>query len=124
MKLVSHETGDRVPASFIRLSERLRSMDRRLGYFGEERFVFFYYEPRGEEVIWNDGRSYGFACGAWGTFMHEIARLAKRYDVNVGTGGMTNTHVLVLDRQDGTAYFAEEWEAEAFFRRHRASAAA
>jgi hypothetical protein len=124
MKITPREPRAYVPSTFIELSERLRSMDRRLGYFGQERFVFFYYEPRGEEVIWNDGRSYGFASGGWGAFMHEIARLGKRYGVNLGTEGTSNTHVLVLDRQSQQTYFAEEWEAEGFIRLHRASAAA
>jgi hypothetical protein len=124
MKLVSNDQFEYVPATFVKVSERLHLMDRRLGYFGRERFVFFYYEPRGEEVIWNDGRSYGFASGGWAAFMHEVSRIGKRYGVNIGTQGIANTHVLMLDREEQSAYFAQEWEAESFIRLHRQSVAA
>jgi hypothetical protein len=92
-------------------------LDRRLGYFGEARFVMFYYEPRGEEVLWNDGRSYGFASGAWCMFTERIIPLAVRHGFNLGPGaaGGTSgggqaaaaaTDALVVDRLTGRAYFA------------------
>ena len=83
MKITPREPRACVPSTFIELSERLRSMDRRLGYYGQERFVFFYYEPRGEEVIWNDGRSYGF-----------VHRVLSESGVKLrGRGGATRTKV-------------------------------
>jgi hypothetical protein len=109
-----------MPATFVLLDEPLPdSLGRRLGYFGKERYVFFYYESRGEEVIWNDGNCYGFACGGWNLFLQDVAPLGKRYGVNLGTNGFANTHVLVLDRELNLSYFAEEWEAESFIRLHQ-----
>jgi hypothetical protein len=120
MMLVCGQAMEYRPATFVQLNERLPdSLDRRLGYFGQERYVFFYYESRGEEVIWNDGNSYGFACGGWSLFLQDVAPLGKRYGVNLGTNSSANTHVLMLDRELNLSYFAEEWEAESFIRLHQ-----
>ena len=43
---------DAPPPGFLALSERLPPyLDRSLGYVGDDRFVIFYYEPRGEEGL-------------------------------------------------------------------------
>ena len=83
--------------------------DRRLGYFGEGRFVAFHYEPRGEEVVWDDGRSYGFASGAWCYFADRVAPLAERHGFHLGfdpAGAHPASDVLLIDRLAGRAYFA------------------
>jgi hypothetical protein len=89
-------------------------MDEMLGYRGPDRFVLFYYEPRGEEVLWRDSASYGFATGAWSTFLVEVAPVAEHYNVDVGCNGVPARHVLLIDRRDRRAYFAERGEALAF----------
>lgn len=89
-------------------------MDQKLGYPGRERFVVFYYEPRGEEVIWRDRRSYGFATGAWTTFKEELAPVADLYGVEVGSEVSPARHVLLIDRADHRAYFVERGEALQF----------
>jgi hypothetical protein len=39
-------------ATLVALIEKsARGMDQKLAYSGKDRFVLFYYEPRGEEVI-------------------------------------------------------------------------
>ena len=102
------------PAGFVKVDARLRQrIDRTLGYFGESRFVFFYFEPRGEEVVWNDGHSYGFATGAWVTFDRKISPLARSCGVNLDAGGESG-HVLLIDRMTGQAYFAPREQAERF----------
>src|SRR3954454_8905649 len=55
----------------------LASLDRALGYFGEARYVCFRYEPRGEEVVWNDGRTYGFGSGGWQPFLGHVIPAAR-----------------------------------------------
>ena len=96
----------------IKIEARIRQrMDRALGYFGQSRFVFFYFEPRGEEVVWNDGHSYGFATGAWVMFDRKILPLARSYGVNLGEG-CGEGHVLLVDRMTGQASFAPRREAE------------
>jgi len=90
-----------------------RSIDRQLGYAGNARLVFFYFEPRGEEVMWNDGRSYGFGFGGWLAFGDEIAPLAARYGVDLGSESGPAKHVLVIDRNTSHAYFAPRAQAEA-----------
>src|SRR5579863_4465115 len=38
-------------AALVALIEKsVQGMDQKLGYHGQDRFVLFYYEPRGEEV--------------------------------------------------------------------------
>jgi hypothetical protein len=90
-----------------------RSIDRKLGYMGHARLVSFHYEPRGEEVVWNDGRSYGFGSGGWLAFGDEIAPLAERYGVDLGSDDGPGDHVLVIDRSTRHAYFAQRAAAEA-----------
>jgi hypothetical protein len=106
-----------VPASFVELSSAARQQqccDRELGYFGQDRFVMFYYEPRGQDVIWVDARSSGFGTGGWRCFLDEIEPLARRHGVDAGNVNSRGRHALVVDREIGQAYFAERDEARAF----------
>ncbi len=89
-------------------------MDQKLGYPGRERFVIFYYEPRGEEVIWRDRLSYGFATGAWTIFKEELAPVADLYGVQIGNESAPARHVLLMDRAEHRAYFVERTEALQF----------
>ena len=89
-------------------------MDQMLGYRGPDRFVLFYYEPRGEEVLWRDSASYGFATGAWSTFLTEVGPVADHYNVDVGCHGVPAREVLLVDRRDRRSYFAERHEAIQF----------
>jgi hypothetical protein len=96
------------------IEKSVLGMDQKLGYPGRERFVVFYYEPRGEEVIWRDGISYGFATGAWSAFKDELAPVAELYGVEVGGETAPARHVLLVDRADHRAYFVERVEALQF----------
>lgn len=112
-----------LPADFVRLIESLAdNCDRQLGYFGAGRFVAFRYEPRAEDVIWEDERSFGIGTGAWQAFFDEVQPLADLYSVNVGNSGAAAgrpDHVLVFDRVGHTAYFAPRSSAEDFLARRR-----
>ena len=92
----------------------VRFMDQMLGYRGSDRYVLFYYEPRGEEVLWRDSHSYGFATGAWSTFLGEVGPVAEHYGVNVGGLEIQGTHVLLVDRSQRRAYFARRKDAMRF----------
>ena len=75
-------------AALVALIEKsVRGMDQKLGYHGKDRFVLFYYEPRGEEVIWWDSHSSGFSTGAGQLFIDELAPVADLHHVNVGSSG-------------------------------------
>ncbi|MGE5610709.1 MAG: hypothetical protein ACM359_15775 [Bacillota bacterium] len=89
-------------------------IDRKLGYFGQARFVGIYYERRGEEVMWGDGWSTGFGTGAWMYFLEEIAPLVALYEVNVGDNDVEGLEVLVLDRLERLAYFVDRETASHF----------
>ncbi len=115
LESIREDSSADVPSAFQKLMENLeRWVDRHLGYDGERRFVFFYYEPKNQSVVWNDGRSYGFGARAWGVFKEQIAPLGRRYRVNLGQNGSANTHVLLIDRLRQSCYLVEEWEAERF----------
>src|SRR5579864_7929150 len=73
-----------VPLDFVEIIDCLPpNIDRKLGYFGDARYVTFHYEPRAEDVIWKDDRTFGIATGAWSAFADEIRPLADAYGVNV-----------------------------------------
>jgi hypothetical protein len=109
-----------VPSGFSKLSDRLQqSIDRQLGYFGQDRFVMFYYEPRGAEVVWTDSQSCGFGTGAWRVFLDEIEPLARRDGADLGTAEARGRHGLIVDRAYGHTYFAEQREARAFLSQQR-----
>jgi hypothetical protein len=109
-----------IPADFVEVRECLPvQSDRQLGYFGDGRFVAFRYEPRAEDVMWCDERSFGIATGAWQRFSDEIEPLADLYGVNVGSHARSADHVLVVDRVRSTCYFAPRASAEAFLSRRR-----
>lgn len=115
LKSIREDSSAEVPSTFPKLMENLeRWVDRRLGYNGDRQFVFFYYEPENQSVVWNDGKSYGFGAKAWGIFKEQIAPLGRRYRVNLGQNGSANTHVLLIDRLRHSSYLVEEWEAERF----------
>jgi hypothetical protein len=102
-------------AALVALIEKsVRGMDQKLGYQGKDRFVLFYYEPRGEEVIWRDSHSYGFATGAGQLFIDELSPVAELHNVNVGISGSPGTHVLLIDRAARRAYFVKREEAVLF----------
>lgn len=109
-----------VPSGFSKLSDRLQqSIDRQLGYFGQDRFVMFYYEPRGAEVVWTDSQSCGFGTGGWRIFLDEIEPIARQDGADLGTAETRGRHGMVVDREYGRAYYADQGEARAFLAQQR-----
>ena len=96
---------------------RSTSIQNRLGYFRDEPFVIFGYCPGGGEVIWKDGHSSGFGTGGWKILLYEIAPLAARRGVNIGTINSAGTHVLLMDRLNGKLYAVSRVAAEDFIAR-------
>jgi hypothetical protein len=111
-----------VPPSFLKLSSAARQQqccERELGYFGQDRFVMFYYEPRGQDVIWADSRKSGFGTGGWQYFLDVIEPMARRMGVDAGNTTSRGKHALIVDRDFGQAYYADRQEAEAFVTQSR-----
>ncbi len=107
------KAGPAIPGAFLRVVRTLRQeIDRELGYSGDGRFVLFHYEPRGQEVMWHDGRSYGFGHGGWQAFFDEVEPAAREHGISVGDDTRTADHVLVVDRVAGKAYFADRQQAQ------------
>ncbi|MGA2498707.1 MAG: hypothetical protein ABSH20_13260 [Tepidisphaeraceae bacterium] len=100
------------PATASAVGRKLSALDRSLGYIGQRRFVFFCYEPRGEEVVWHDGQSYGFGFGGWRAFIDYVLPAAALCGLNVGGSGQRATHVLVVDRVLRHARFCDRRSAE------------
>jgi hypothetical protein len=101
----------------ILISDLLESLtDRSLGYRGHDRLVLFYYEPRGQEIMWRDQRSYGFGVGGWRAYQQQLAPLARSYGVSIGDDRAHGCYVLLLDRQLGLAYFVPRRSAESLVR--------
>jgi hypothetical protein len=102
-----------VLTEFAKIEEPVHpSVDRKLGYFGEVRFVLFHWERRADGVIWKDGRTYGFGPGAWCFFLEKISPLADMHDADLGTPERDARHVLLVDRWSGQVYFAPRDQAE------------
>lgn len=101
-----------VLAPLVALIEKsVQGMDQKLGYHGKDRFVLFYYEPRGEEVIWQDSHSSGFSTGFGQCFIDELAPVAEAHKVDIGHSGSPGSQVLLIDRAQRRAYFAARDEA-------------
>ncbi len=97
-----------LPAAFTESPLPLPSqIARKLGYNGAARFVTFYYESRGDEVLWRDHDSYGFGTGGWLFFLEHIAPLARDLGLDLGTHDSRGTQALVIDRVLGRAHFAD-----------------
>lgn len=106
-----------VPDEFIDITDDTRTLqgiDRALGYFGNEPYVVFAYEPRAGEVIWKDGLSCGFAHGAWDVMSAKVGPVARDRGTTLGEDGVAGSHVLLVDRSRGRAYLAEAVMGEVF----------
>lgn len=113
-----------IPRHFRKLNDPLHPrLDRKLGYFGSRRFVMFHYEPRGQEVLWNDGHTYGFGTGAWCFFFEKIIPLAEQHNASVGSNDADGRDALLLDRLRREIYFAERRAAAQFLAEHKHHAA-
>lgn len=101
-----------LPQRFARIAAAVPArLDKELGYFGEARFCFFYYDAQADGVVWKDGRSYGFGAGAWRPFDEQIEPLARAQGVALG-GRRPQDHVLLIDRLRRAAYFTPRSTAE------------
>jgi hypothetical protein len=105
-----------VPEEFLDItSPALDRIDRDLGYFGNEPYVLFAFEPRGGEVMWKDGVSCGFCQGGWDRLARRVEPIARQRDATLGREGTPATHALLVDRARGRAYLAQPVMAEVFF---------
>ena len=85
------------------------------GYDGAVRYVAFYWEPVGDELMFDDGRRAG--TGEWYAFQQwrEHPTVAAHVqDVNLGYSDLEATHWLIIDREHDLAYVAHVSTAQAF----------
>lgn len=100
------------PFGFIEVTGRLQQpIDRKLGYLGQDRFVFFRFALHCDGAIWNDSRSSGFGYGAWNAF-EEVLPLGRRYGLEFGRRHGRREPVLVVDRQEYRVFIADRGSAE------------
>jgi hypothetical protein len=79
-----------------------------LGYKGENRWVAFYWDPCGDEIMWNDGiASADGQWPAWLTFVYHpiVAPLLNQY--NLGGSDEEAEHWLLLDRAKRVFYIGD-----------------
>jgi len=108
-----------LPGDFVEFRQlAIASIEQKLGYFGNDALVIFGYCAGGGEVIWKDGTGSGFGTGGWRTFLDEIAPLALRQGIHLGSIESAGTHVLLIDRQQHVVYAAPRESAEKFFCRY------
>ena len=101
----------------------LGSIDQELGYYGEDRFVMFYYEPNRREVRWRDSRSCGAGCTEWPPPFAGIETHGRNAGITLGNFKGPGDHVLLVDRVDHQVCFAYREEAQEFLARQCATAA-
>jgi hypothetical protein len=96
----------------IEVTGRLHQpVDRKLGYLGRDRFVFFRFAPDCDAAIWNDGRSSGFGYGAWVAF-DEVLPVGRDFGVEFGVGRGRGEAVLLVDRKESRVFIGERGSAE------------
>jgi hypothetical protein len=97
--------------SFRQILDRLPSgIDRQLGYSAAAAWVLFYFDQRAEDIIWDDGHTYGIGTGGWRVFEELIEPIAQTHHAELGS----NAHAImafVLNRETNSAYFVELSEA-------------
>lgn len=108
--------GQDIPSSFERLPFALpHRLAELLGYPGRARFVGFYWEQVGDEVMFDDGQSAGTA--EWYPFRRliEHPRVAPLiFECDFGSSDSEPRHWLVIDRQVRQAHVAAVANARAF----------
>ena len=98
-------------------------IDQELGYAGQDRFVFFYYEPRRREVWWKDTRSCGSGSAGWPAPFANIEADARAFGITLGHNVESGDHVILVDRIEHRATIAYREEAQEFLARQSAMAA-
>lgn len=90
------------------------------GYEGDSRYVAFHWEPVGDELMFDDGRSGG--TGKWYAFerwREHPAVAGHLQDVNLGYSDLEATHWLIVDRQRESVYVAHVSSAQSFLQEQR-----
>jgi hypothetical protein len=74
-----------------------RNWERAFGYGGDARLVAFYWQPAGDEAMYDDGRASG--DGNWQLFLTLKDTWPQLDDLNLGYSDLEADHWLVLDRE-------------------------
>ncbi len=85
-----------------------------LGYTGTARYVAWYWEPCGDELSWDDGRSCACGMANWYPWVREIARILCHLGYDCGSSEEEAKVWLIVDGQTGAAYVAQPWVARRF----------
>ena len=87
-------------------------LEKALGYASSAAWVSFYWEPAGDEAMYDDGRVSG--TGEWDAFLvytrhRSVAPQLESY--NLGSSDAPAQHRLMLNRETRTLFIAPEREA-------------
>lgn len=92
-------------------------IDQELGYDGQDRFVLFYFEPRGREVRWRDSQGSGSVGVGFTPAFAQIEARARAVGITLGDSLSSGDHVLLVDRLEHQACFAYREQAQEFLAR-------
>jgi hypothetical protein len=79
--------------------------ERALGYSGDARYLLVYWEPAGDELMWDDGQR--ATCGEWQSyllFIHHPRIAPALHTYTFGGSDAPARDGLVLDRQERVLY--------------------
>ena len=91
------------------------SLEKALGYSGKNRYLALWWEPAGDEAVWDDGQTSTDAC--WQAFLayvhHPVVEPALRpYDLGSSDG--PGQHRLLLDLIERRTYIGTTAEVSRF----------
>ena len=82
--------------------------EKALGYRGENRWVAFYWEPCGDELMWDDGiASADGQWPAWLIFIYHPPIVPILHQYNLGSSDEEARHWLLLDREERVFYIGD-----------------
>jgi hypothetical protein len=87
-----------------------------LGYEGDARFVAFYWEPAGDELMYTNGQiSANGEYAPWILWRRHIATAPTLFGYDFGSSDTPARHWLLLDREDRRFYVGEADQVARFF---------
>jgi hypothetical protein len=92
-----------------------KSFEEALGYPGDSRWVAFYWEPCGDEAMYDDGICSG--DGNWWGFLQFAKHpnvINWLFDCNLGSSDGGASHWLLCDRESREVYVGEKGEVRDF----------
>lgn len=94
-----------------------RNWEHAVGYDGGAKYVAFYWDPIGDEAVWDDGCA--SADGNWRVYLEAVDNLPLNDEQqrSLGSSDGPASHCLLLDRETRNLYLLPRWEAAPLLRK-------